>query len=243
MKNLKCISKIVVIFLTFSQMSFGQTSDEDQIKDLLHRAISLNEIKAWEAARVNDAGISSLYVTRNFADYGMGWDSLRLNMMNRIKQGIDEKYTGSEANYVIKQDGKLAFVEYDQTLFYPETKLRFQQHKYRFLMKENNQWKIFSTIVYEPESFTATTPFQIEDNLNETGYSLLRAKNTLEAIEIFKMNVKLFPKSWNTYDSLADGYEVAGEIKLAIQHYEKSIELNPKNENGKMKLVGLRAKK
>lgn len=233
----------MVVFLTISQMSFGQTSEEDQIKDLLHSVVSINELNAWEAVRVKDADASNLYISRNYATHTVSWDSLRLNMMNGIKQGIDKSYTVSEENYKIKQDGKLAFVEYDQILFYPETKLHLQQHKYRFLMKENNQWKIFSTITYLPESYTSITPTQVEDNLNETGYTLLKAKNIKEAIEVFKMNVKLFPKEWNTHDSLADAYETAGETKMAIQHYEKSMELNPKNENGKMRLVGLRAKK
>ena len=61
-------------------------------------------------------------------------DSLRTNIMSEIKYGMDKNFTVSEENYKIKQDGKSAFVEYDQTLFYPETKLRFQYHKYRFLM-------------------------------------------------------------------------------------------------------------
>src|SRR5438034_420044 len=34
----------------------------------------------------------------------------------------------------------------------------------------------------------------------------------------------------NTYDSLGEAYGVAGEKDLAIKNYEKSIELNPKNE-------------
>ncbi|MBC8082052.1 MAG: beta-lactamase family protein, partial [Hymenobacter sp.] len=43
-----------------------------------------------------------------------------------------------------------------------------------------------------------------EDYVNSWGYALLRQGQAQPALEIFKLNVSLFPKSWNTYDSLAE---------------------------------------
>src|SRR6185312_8964138 len=72
-----------------------------------------------------------------------------------------------------------------------------------------------------------------EAQINSIGYVLLNgARKVPEAIAVFKMNVADFPESWNTYDSLGEAYGVAGEKDLAIKNYEKSIELNPKNEGG-----------
>jgi cytochrome c-type biogenesis protein CcmH/NrfG len=34
------------------------------------------------------------------------------------------------------------------------------------------------------------------------------------------------------HDSLGESYMDAGQKDIAIQNYEKSIELNPKNQNG-----------
>ncbi len=79
-----------------------------------------------------------------------------------------------------------------------------------------------------------------EDLLNTFGYELLQEKKIKEAIEVFKLNVELYPKSWNVYDSLGEGYMNAGEKELAIKNYEKSIELNPKNDNGKAILEKLK---
>jgi len=36
----------------------------------------------------------------------------------------------------------------------------------------------------------------------------------------------------NVYDSLGEAYAAAGETHLAIDNYEKSVALNPKNEGG-----------
>lgn len=70
-----------------------------------------------------------------------------------------------------------------------------------------------------------------EPELNRLGYRLLQAGKHKEAIEIFKLNVSEYPKAFNTYDSLGEGYMVAGNAELAILNYKKSLELNPNNTN------------
>jgi hypothetical protein len=81
-----------------------------------------------------------------------------------------------------------------------------------------------------------------EVNLNNLGYELLNQKNYEAAIAIFKLNVEFYPDAFNTYDSLGEAYMVMGNKKHAIKNYEKSIELNPNNENGKRMLEKLKKK-
>lgn len=71
-----------------------------------------------------------------------------------------------------------------------------------------------------------------ENTLNQLGYNLLAAKKVEEAVKVFQLNVQEYPKFWNCYDSLGEAYMVAGQKDLAIQNYEKSIQLNPDNRNG-----------
>jgi CubicO group peptidase (beta-lactamase class C family) len=68
-----------------------------------------------------------------------------------------------------------------------------------------------------------------EPQLNGVGYRLLQTKRIKDAIEIFKLNVEMFPQGFNTYDSLGEAYMANGDKSLAIQNYKKSLELNPKN--------------
>jgi len=79
-----------------------------------------------------------------------------------------------------------------------------------------------------------------ERQFNSAGYILLNSGKMDEALALFKMNVELFPKSWNVYDSLAEAYAAKGERESAIQFYEKSLELNPDNQNAKDQLKNLR---
>jgi hypothetical protein len=67
--------------------------------------------------------------------------------------------------------------------------------------------------------------------LNQRGYQLLDARQYVEALVLFQIVVELFPGSWNAYDSLGEAYVVSGQANSAIRCYEKSLELNPRNEN------------
>ena len=78
-----------------------------------------------------------------------------------------------------------------------------------------------------------------EPQLNGLGYRLLQMKRVKDAIEVFKLNVEMFPQGFNTYDSLGEAYMENGDKQLAIQSYKKSVELNPKNVNAVEKLKKL----
>ncbi len=68
-----------------------------------------------------------------------------------------------------------------------------------------------------------------ENELNNLGYGLIRAKKFKEAIRVLQLNVEAYPQSSNVYDSLGEAYMDDGNKPLAIANYRKSLELNPKN--------------
>ncbi len=67
--------------------------------------------------------------------------------------------------------------------------------------------------------------------LNQRGHDLLEAGRLIEAIALLQVNIVLFPDSWNAHDSMGEAYYQSGRLELAIQSYEKSLELNPNNEH------------
>lgn len=71
----------------------------------------------------------------------------------------------------------------------------------------------------------------LENDLNQWGGQLMTEGDLKEAIEIFKLNVRLYPKSANVYDSLAEAYEIVGKRDLAVTNYKRSLELDPQNTN------------
>lgn len=70
-----------------------------------------------------------------------------------------------------------------------------------------------------------------EGYLNGVGYKMLGNKEFTKAIDIFRVNAALYPKSENTYDSLGEAYLKAGQKDKARESYQKVLDINPKNEN------------
>ncbi|WP_257460455.1 serine hydrolase [Archangium lipolyticum] len=69
-----------------------------------------------------------------------------------------------------------------------------------------------------------------EEQLNVVGYRLLGAGRVADAIEIFKLNVEMFPAAANPYDSLGEAYLASGNKELALQNYRRVLELKPGNK-------------
>jgi len=84
--------------------------------------------------------------------------------------------------------------------------------------------------------------FELKDaELNEWGYGLLHAGQAAQAVEIFKLATVLYPSSWNAFDSLAEAYELRSDKPNAILHYQRSLQLEPANDNARQHLQALGA--
>lgn len=71
----------------------------------------------------------------------------------------------------------------------------------------------------------------LEFIMNRLGYIHLRKGEVPAALQLFRLNVDLFPHSYNVYDSYGESLMVNDQIELAIENYKKSLELNPNNKN------------
>ncbi|WP_223640102.1 serine hydrolase [Corallococcus sp. EGB] len=96
-----------------------------------------------------------------------------------------------------------------------------------------SQEPIAKTVAHYRE-LKATKPdaYDFSDSeLNSLGYDLLRKGRAADAVEIFKLNVEMFPKVGNVYDSLGEAYLAVGDRDQARVNYRKAVELDPKNTN------------
>jgi CubicO group peptidase (beta-lactamase class C family) len=92
--------------------------------------------------------------------------------------------------------------------------------------------EVFNELKKANASFQPT-----ENDLNDWAYRMMNGRGKpKEALEIFKLNVYLYPNSANVYDSVAEAYEKNGRRELAIHNYRRSLELDPKNTNAAQQL-------
>ncbi|MEP6646873.1 MAG: serine hydrolase [Saprospiraceae bacterium] len=71
-----------------------------------------------------------------------------------------------------------------------------------------------------------------ENDINTLGYYYMNGNALDAAMALFKINMMEFPASFNVYDSYGEVLMKKGKTKEAIKNYQKSMELNPGNENG-----------
>jgi tetratricopeptide (TPR) repeat protein len=75
-----------------------------------------------------------------------------------------------------------------------------------------------------------------ESEFNAVGYRLLGSGQLNDAIEVFKLNVELYPESANVYDSLGEAYMNSGDIENAKRNYRMSLRISPDNKNARERL-------
>ena len=78
--------------------------------------------------------------------------------------------------------------------------------------------------------------------LNRLGYQYLRDRDFERALGIFKINNTLYPKSSNTYDSMADAYLRMKDTANAVTYYKKALGINPENRSSRRQLEKLTKK-
>jgi uncharacterized protein len=72
-----------------------------------------------------------------------------------------------------------------------------------------------------------------EEAINQFGYELLGKDKLQDAEWIFKLNVALYPNSYNVYDSFGECLLLLGKENEGYAAYQKSLEINPQNTNAK----------
>ena len=61
-----------------------------------------------------------------------------------------------------------------------------------------------------------------EADMNTYGYLLMGQNKVDSAIAVFRRNVRDYPRSWNTYDSLGEAYAKKGDTRQAIEAYSRA---------------------
>lgn len=77
-------------------------------------------------------------------------------------------------------------------------------------------------MVSEAYGYPIATP---EALINQLGYIQLRGGKPEQAIVTFRENIRRFPGSANTYDSLGDAYRATNKLPQAVEAYRRAVEI------------------
>ncbi len=133
------------------------------------------------------------------------------------------------ANLGVMQDNIFRIL-YNQPIDPPKTSIADVLSKALATTSLANVLKQYEEIKKQPNYYLD------EGEINRLGYELIGTNKFKEAIAIFNLNVKEYPKSANVWDSRGEAYMLNGEKAQAIIDYKKSLELDAYNMNAIKKL-------
>ena len=148
---------------------------------------------------------------------------------------ITNAFLGPESEYVAREIGKMIFdSNYNTT---PISKNIYELiHDYIKMNPSSNAEKLPAYLY-----MNLNYDFSNHAILNQLGYSRLKKEDKPDwAIELFKLNVKLFPEDGNLWDSLGEAYLKYNQKEKAIKCYKKAVELG---SEGSMKTLNELLKK
>lgn len=118
-------------------------------------------------------------------------------------------------------------IETDLALIWIERANSFNPNNFSILKLKANLLEVKGQTQEADKTSKEAVQFATEDELNSYGYELVAANKLDKAIEIFKLNVKQHPKSWNVYDSYGEALAKKGSTQEAIKAYKDALKNNP----------------
>ncbi len=193
------------------------------------------------------ATVTGNYQFNSDESIGISFENNDLLVQWRGKKNIKPLKVNDSTFYVKEMNEKIIFLTYPKVHIKLATKREHKGKEYRFdkLAKGEKAPREYLLNGEYKKALQGYLAIQKKDSLDKTirernfnnlGYKAIRNKKYKKAIEIFKMNTKLYPRSSNTYDSLADGYLKMNDTVNAVLFYKKSLSINPENRSSKRML-------
>jgi len=242
--------KLINDYYIFPDFSYATAGLNSTAEDMAKWIIALQNKKLLK----NDSNLNLMWSPANFnngkpTNWTRGWGIAKL----RKKHKAVGMSGGGRSAFLVYPDDKLAvivftnlggsnpedFLEELAGVYNPEI---IRSDAITHLRKNLNQIGYDKAVDFVKKKSINNPDFNLQENeINDWAYRLLVNKPK-EALEIFKLNVFLFPESWNAYDSYGEALLKMENKTKAIEMYKKSVELNPQNENGKKILEKINSK-
>jgi tetratricopeptide (TPR) repeat protein len=239
------VASLILALMIGARVLPAQSANADEIKRVIRAETETyyrRDADGWKRTWVQDSSAIRTFLTSGSYSVALGWDKFGPSTVESIKHSTPQTVQVDWTNYVARIDGALAWAEYDERTTSPDDSVPLLARQQRTLVKRDGEWRILSAGSFVGSSY-GDSPRAIETRLSGVGSDLSAAKKHHDAIEVLELNARLFPGSSTAHASLAAAYAAAGETKRAIQHYERSLAIDPKNQAAGAALAKLRVRK
>ena len=231
-------------FPTFQRTGSGLNSTAE---DMANWIIALQQGKLLKKKTLNTLWTAGIYNNGTPTPWALGWGLTKFRARHRAV-GMSG---GGRSALLVYPDDDLAvivltnlggsspenFIEELAGYFNPDIPSSDPVTTLRIQLTKRGFDKAMEVVKEEKKKDVNFQP--AENDLNDWAYRMMSNGQNKEAMEIFKLNVSLYPKSWNVYDSYGESLLKDGQKEEAIKMYQKSIDMNPNNQGGKKALERL----
>jgi tetratricopeptide (TPR) repeat protein len=228
-----CLS-LTTVFAGDDKKAISETIDNEVT------AFLNGDYDTWASYWVHEPYVSQTFVRNGMLNTTKSWDSLSVGVKKMIEDGDNKGLSIEKGNYDINVSGDMALVYATEkvTMDFLGEERKYDQISTNVFKKEDGKWKFVTMDIVNKSSFE-TNDYNTEMQINLAGYSLLWSDQIDKAIKVFEVNTQLFPKAFNTWDSLAEAYMKKGDNMKATEYYKKSLALNSKNDNAEKMIAKL----
>jgi len=228
--------------IAIAQQAESADAEKETIKKVVTtetKGYATKDYDLWKNQWAPSEDVLAIFVGSGYYNEIHGFEKLSGWMKSVIQANPEpRKDLFSQENFIIRLGEKVAHASYDQYITSNANTDTTHSRELRTLVKQDGQWKIIEMTAIYDDGFKASL-VAVENDLNMAGYKLLELDKFDDAIALFKLNVHMFPDSWNVWDSLGEAYARNGDKEAAIENYKTSLELKPENENAKKMLIKL----
>ncbi|MFH7010889.1 serine hydrolase [Flavobacterium sp. FlaQc-52] len=208
--------------------------------------------EALTPTKLNNGKIASYRFDEKEIAYGLGWQIYTTDTNEKIvfHDGLITGLTSILMHNITKNNTVILLSNTANPVFVTANEVLKLIDKKPYKMPLQNLSRVYGSLLESgkkekaneligeylknPDTYEAT-----ERDFNRLGYQFLRLQKTDNSLLTFASAALIFPNSSNIYDSYGEALLQCGKKDDAIKMYQKSVELNPDNENGKKVLKEL----
>ena len=236
----------ILTFLGAGSPLAAQDADVDEVKRVIRAETETyyqRDAEGWKRTWVQDSTAIRTFITSGSYSVALGWERFGPGTVESLRRDSTPQVVQIDrSNYVVRIDGSLAWAEYDERTTMPTGRVPLEARQNRTLVKRDGEWRILSAGSFVGSSYGAS-PDAVESRLDRIGADLIAAKKHQDAIEVLKLNTKLFPRASSAHQRLGEAYAAAGDATLAIRSHARALEIDPRNDASRSALARLRGRK
>jgi tetratricopeptide (TPR) repeat protein len=219
----------------------AQSADADDVARVVRAETETyyqRDTAGWKGTWIQDSSAIRTFITGSSYSVALGWNRFETATVASMTKAPPQAVRIGRSNYVVRLDGALAWVEYDERTDFPDGGVPLDARQQRTLVKRNGEWRILSAGSFVGSTF-GSSPRAVATRLGGIGSDLSDAKQHRDAIRVLALNAELFPASSDAHAALAAAHAAAGDAALARRHYEKALALDPRNATARAALARL----